>query len=233
MAFSSLRRLISHCFSNSRKTFHIFHAIDVYSLVFLSIYLVLSLSTNHLSHHRTGSTVDCNSIPRTSFHHTYQPIPHSSVCQCLDALPLDYCNSLFHGLPASSIVRLQRVQNSLARTACCSSRFSSHSADLLKTLHWLPVTERIKFKIATLTFKALHYGKPDYLANLVSYYRPSRTLRSMDSHLLTVPDIRTELGRRSFRYAAPTIWNSLPLHIRTCPTLSLFCSWLKTHLFPP
>jgi len=125
------------------------------------------------------------------------------------------------------------VQNSLARVVCCTSKFRSHSADLLKKLHWLPVTERIKYKIAMLTFKALHFNKPYYLTNLVFYYQPSRSLCSADSHLLTVPDIRTELGRHSFSYAAPNVWNSLQLHVRSCPTLSLFCSWLKTHLFPP
>ena len=34
-------------------------------------------------------------------------------------------------------------------------------------------------------------------------------------------------------FAAPSIWNSLPLPLRTCPTLPLFLSSLKTHLFPP
>jgi hypothetical protein len=31
---------------------------------------------------------------------------------------LDYCNSLLYGLPATSTIRLQRVQNSLARVVC-------------------------------------------------------------------------------------------------------------------
>ena len=101
---------------------------------------------------------------------------------------MDYCNSLLHGLPTSSIARLQlqRAQNSLARVVCCSSKFRSHSADLLKNLHWLPVPQRIKFQIAKLTFKVLHFHKPYYLVNRVSYYEPSRNLRSVDSYLLTV-----------------------------------------------
>ena len=146
---------------------------------------------------------------------------------------IDYCNSLLYGLPDTSIIRLQRVQNSLARVVCNSSRRSSHSIDLLKSLHWLPVSERIEYKIALLTFKTLQSGKPSYLSDLVSFYNPSRSLRSSDSFLLTCPDIRTALGRRSFKFAAPTIWNSLPLHLRSSSTISYFCSKLKTHLFPP
>jgi len=146
---------------------------------------------------------------------------------------IDYCNSLLFDLPHASIMRLQRVQNSLARVVCNSTKRQSHSIDLLKTLHWLPISERIKYKIAVLTFKILQLGQPSYLANLISLYKPLRTLRSSDSFLLTVPDIRTAMGRRSFSYASPTIWNTLSLHLRACTTISSFCNKLNTHFFPP
>jgi hypothetical protein len=146
---------------------------------------------------------------------------------------IDYCNSLLYGLPDKSIARLQRVQNALARVVCRSSKFQSHSASLLKSLHWLPVAERIKYKIASLTFKTIHFGKPFYLADLLSPYQPSRNLRSSISNTLIVPDIRTSVGRRSFSFAAPTIWNSLPKSLRFCSSLPVFCKRLKTHLFPP
>ena len=58
---------------------------------------------------------------------------------------IDYCNSLLFNLPDASIMRLQRVQNSLARVVCNSTKRQSHSLDLLKSLHWLPITERIKY----------------------------------------------------------------------------------------
>jgi hypothetical protein len=146
---------------------------------------------------------------------------------------LDYCNSLYYGLPSSSTMRLQIVQNSLARVVSNTTKFRSHTKSLLKNLHWLPVSERIKFKIAVLTYKTLQIGKPSYLADLLIPYRPSRVLRSSSSNLLSIPDIRTSHGRRSFSFAAPTIWNSLPNNLRSCPTLSSFCKLLKTHLFPP
>ena len=146
---------------------------------------------------------------------------------------IDYCNSLLYGLPDTSIIRLQRVQNSLARVVCNSSKRSAHSNTLLKTLHWLPISQRIKYKIALLTFKILHFGKPSYLSDLVSFYQPSRTLRSTNSLLLSVPSIRSAVGRRSFSFAAPTIWNDLPLPRRSCTSISTFCHKLKTNYFPP
>jgi len=59
---------------------------------------------------------------------------------------LDYCNSLYFGLPQRSIHRLQKVQNCLARVVVRTS-YRSHITPTLKSLHWLPVNSRINFKI--------------------------------------------------------------------------------------
>jgi hypothetical protein len=146
---------------------------------------------------------------------------------------LDYCNSLFYGLPASSIVRLQRVQNSLARVVYPSARKHQHISPILRKLHWLPINQRITYKIAVMCFKTINFKQPAYLLELLTFYQPTRALRSSDKNLLSVPNIKSAQGRRSFSYAAPTIWNSLPLPLRSCSTLSSFCTGLKTHLFPP
>ena len=103
----------------------------------------------------------------------------------------------------------------------------------LETLHWLPVRKRIQFKIATLTFKVLTNDQPSYLRDLVRLHIPTRSLRSGSKQLLVIPDIRSANGRRSFSFAAPTIWNSLPDEVRSANTLLTFRKRLKSHLFPP
>ena len=146
---------------------------------------------------------------------------------------LDYCNSLYYNLPKFTIHRLQRVQNSLARAVVPSVRYTDHITPTLQKLHWLPIEQRITFKIAALTYRTLHYKQPTYLLELLHPTAIPRTLRSSNQNLLDIPFTKSKTGRRAFSFAAPTIWKSLPLSLRLTSEPSLFFSRLKTHLFPP
>ena len=64
---------------------------------------------------------------------------------------IDYCNAVFHGAPSYSIKKLQRVQNNAARIVLEAPRRSHHASLLPRTLHWLPVQQRIDYKVALTT----------------------------------------------------------------------------------
>ena len=106
---------------------------------------------------------------------------------------------------------------------------------LLYELHWLPVRQRISFKILLFVFKAIHGFAPTYLRELVSIKRSGNyNLRSSsDGLLLATPTYRSRvtLGDRSFQVAAPALWNVLPREIRSITDLGIFKCHLKTHLF--
>ena len=107
-----------------------------------------------------------------------------------------------------------------------------HITPVLFVLHWVPVYERIKFKILLLTSKALHQQAPTYIQDLEIRYSPPRTLRSSSSlRLNPVIFNMKSYGSRAFAVAAPDLWNSLPDNIRSCDNLSTFKSLLKTYLF--
>ena len=78
---------------------------------------------------------------------------------------LDFCNALLYGLHRSVIDRLQFVHNCAARLVT-RTRSSEHIATVLRRLHWLPVRQRITYKILLLTYKALNGMAPKYIADL-------------------------------------------------------------------
>ncbi|KAJ8045758.1 hypothetical protein HOLleu_08831 [Holothuria leucospilota] len=144
---------------------------------------------------------------------------------------LDFHNSLLYGLSDLSIKKLQKIQNSAACIVKKKSR-RCHTSPLLKELHWLPISDRIKFKILLLTFRSQYLEQPVYISQLLSPYAPPRGLRSSGKALLSLPNPRLKsYGYRCFAYAAPYLWNQLPDHIRFCTDLSAFKRNLKTHFF--
>ena len=88
---------------------------------------------------------------------------------------------------------------------------------LRDTLHWLPVQQRINFKIDVLAFNCIHDTCPVYFNDVCTPLAdiPGRSsLQAADRGDHLVPLTKTKIGSRSFRIASPTVWNSLPLHPR-------------------
>ena len=67
---------------------------------------------------------------------------------------LDYCNSLLSGCHQYLLDNLQKVQNAAARLVCKAKK-SDHTHPILETLHWLPVTHRIQYKMSTICFDSI------------------------------------------------------------------------------
>jgi len=144
---------------------------------------------------------------------------------------LDYCNVLYLGVSQASLSRLQLVQNSAARLLTGTKK-REHITPVLIKLHWLPIRYRVQYKALLYVFKSLNGQSPEYVTDLISRCQSSRSLRSNDQLLLMVPRSRLKCkGDLAFSVAAPRLWNDLPLSVKSCPSLGVFQSALKTYLF--
>ena len=142
---------------------------------------------------------------------------------------LDRCSSLLSGLPASSVQSLCRIQNCAARRILKKCK-TDHITPLFQFLHWLPIQQRIQYKINTLCCKCITGTAPSYFCDCLQLYTPSRTLRSASDTLsLQIPRTRlfSAVGSRSFSVFRPSTWNDLPLPLRQKPSLDSFKSNLK------
>ena len=160
----------------------------------------------------------------------------AQLIHALISIRLDYCSSLLYNLPKGSIERLQKIQNQAARILTKTSR-CDHISEVLVSLHWLRIEQRIIYKILILTFKAfVDHTAPMYLSELVKKKSSSTNTRSAnDDLLLVIPPLSRNCSNtffeRSFNFAAPTEWNRLDKRIRRISNLNTFKSEIKTILF--
>ena len=175
----------------------------------LGIHLDQNLNLNtHIANTRKSCYYEIRNISKFR-----QFISEKAAIQLVVSLvlsKLDYCNSLFYNMSSDNFNKLQTVQNHAARVITKSVKRSS-SLPILKSLHWLPIRQRVSYKVSIMVFKCLNDSSfPSYLKDLICIYTPNRTLRSSsDRFLLSKPFKKlSTFGQRSFHYAAPDIWNS-------------------------
>ena len=145
---------------------------------------------------------------------------------------LDYLNAIFSGLPEKDLANLQRIQNAGAKLGLQKDK-SASLTECLCALHWLPIRERIDYKILTLVFKSFNKQAPMYLQDLLCEFpKKEKSLHSDSIHRrLIIPYTKCKtLAAHSFSVRGPTLWNKLPNNIKMSKTLDEYKGHLKTFL---
>jgi hypothetical protein len=147
---------------------------------------------------------------------------------------VDFCNSLFYGCKATYLKSIGTILSSAAKALLGVSR-RSDTISVLKRLHWLPIQQRIIYKIAILGYNIVLNSAPSYFSD-ISILVPARNTRSSASPLLTSRQYMSKsrlvsYGDRSCFYSVCEVFNSLPSDIRAITNFREFKSKLKTYLF--
>ena len=154
-----------------------------------------------------------------------KPLWHSWLCHALiTVIPCcqGFLNSWLTNFKRFKIVLL------IFKTSKCT-----HISPLLAKLHWLPIAQRIDYKISSLCYNVVSDTAPLYLSDLLCLYVPSRSLRSSaDTRIFRIPTRKKKFqGQRAFSNLGPVTWNKLPYSVRHAQTQSQFKTQLKTTLF--
>ena len=120
----------------------------------------------------------------------------------------------------------------MCKTHTQKSKYDS-TREALEQFHWLPIKQRIDFKIAAITHKCLYGTAPQYLKDLLNPAPTPRNLRSStDKTRLIVPFTKCKtFAVQSFSISEPSVWNQLPMLLREISNFELFKRQLKTHYY--
>ena len=146
---------------------------------------------------------------------------------------LDYCNGLLFAATDQQLHKLQLVQNRAARLVVrprVPRGQIVHITPILKQLHWLPVKQRVRYKLCLIVHNSLH-GGPQYLRGLLKLYVRDERLRQASNLQLVPCHPKRNVGRAGFSVAGPDEWHTLSAAIHSIDSKTVFKLKLKTHLW--
>ena len=82
--------------------------------------------------------------------------------------------------------QLQLIHNAAARVLT-NTRKLDHITPVVRSLYWLPVSQRIDFKILLLVYKTLNGLGSKYIRDLLVPYKASRPLRCIWNRAVVCP----------------------------------------------
>ena len=142
---------------------------------------------------------------------------------------LDYADVIYGNTSESNLRPLSVLYNSLCRFVL-RCPFRTHHCLMYESLNWLAPKSRRQLHWSLFIFKCINFNYPPYLKHYLIPFSSQYRLRHTDYLFFLTPRISKEIGRRAFKFKAPSDWNNLPCSLRSITSFHIFKSSLLTHL---
>lgn len=140
------------------------------------------------------------------------------LCDTLILSHFNFCSSVFMPcLDGLDRYRIQKVQNSCLRLIY-GVRRRDHITPALQQSGWLNMNNRAQIHMACFFFKIMKYGTPAYLLQRLTYRTDVHNLNLRRRALLTVPQHKKQIFKRSFSYNISHVMNSISFSLEQSPT---------------
>ena len=165
----------------------------------------------------------CEFIPRSLMATLYHSLFQSKF---------DYCLTLWGSCALKNLNLLQRIQNRAARIITKNFDRDVNSVEIVGNLGWMTMEQRFKYFVLLLTYKCVNNFAPVYLTNMLTAAQDEHfhATRLAITKGFTLPRIKTEYYKGSFRYQAAKLWNSLPSNLRCSSSVNSFKQRLKSFI---
>ena len=131
---------------------------------------------------------------------------------------IDYCLLIWGHTSKSNILRIQRFQNRVARVVTRNFDTNSSGLQLVKSLGWFNVAQRLDYLCVLLMYKCVKGEAPNYLSDHVSFLSDIQSITCISTRTsdldLHIPFAKTAFLSKSFNIYAAKLWNDLPFSIR-------------------
>ena len=107
----------------------------------------------------------------------------------------------------------------------------SPTANYIKELHWLPMKQRVLYKILLFALHFVHYSWKILMSLGALVFQNYKVTGCQYAYNLKVPNVKTAFGRRSFSFAVPFEWINLPFEMKLIPQESDYRKKLKTFTY--
>ena len=158
----------------------------------------------------------------TGLSHIRHYLPPETLPEIVNALVIShirYCLVVYGNGSAKNQRRIQTLMNFAARVISGKRKFD-HISGVRDSLRWLDPSDLSDFQTLSLLHKIRRTGQPESLAALftANSERPDRGRETRQDHLLSLPRVRSEAGKRRFSYHAAHLHNALPPDLFTGST---------------